>query len=111
MTAYRLVDWQRAPELVEVAVPEPGPGQVLVEVAGCGLCHSDLTMLEMPGHVGEALGWQVPFTLGHETAGHVAAVEAGVDSAAVGDAVALTSPSSCGVCALPGRTGQLLRPR
>lgn len=100
MEAYRLVEWQRPPELVEVAVPEPGPGEILVEVAGCGLCHSDLTMVEMPGAVGEALGWRVPFTLGHETAGHVAAVGSGVEAGpSVSDAVALTSPSSCGVCA------------
>src|SRR5690349_13383703 len=99
MTAYRVVAWQQAPELVEVPVPAVGPGQVLVEVAGCGLCHSDLTMTAMPGEIGEALGWQVPFTLGHETAGRVVEVGAGVDDVAVGDAVALTSPSSCGACA------------
>lgn len=99
MTAYRVVGWQRAPELVEVPVPEVGPGQVLVEVAGCGLCHSDLTMTQMPAEIGEALGWRVPFTLGHESAGRVVEVGAGVDAVAVGDAVALTSPSSCGACA------------
>ncbi|HEX7135067.1 MAG TPA: alcohol dehydrogenase catalytic domain-containing protein [Iamia sp.] len=99
MTAYRLVEWQHAPELVEIPVPAVGPGQVLVEVAGCGLCHSDLTMTEMPGEIGAALDWQVPFTLGHESAGRVVEVGAGVDAVAVGDAVALTSPSSCGTCA------------
>ncbi|HEV7722497.1 MAG TPA: alcohol dehydrogenase catalytic domain-containing protein [Iamia sp.] len=99
MTAYRIVEWQRAPELVEIPVPEVGPGEVLVEVAGCGLCHSDLTMTEMPGEIGDALGWQVPFTLGHETAGRVVEVGAGVRTVEVGAAVALTSPSSCGACA------------
>ena len=99
MTAYRVVAWQHAPELVEVPVPAVGPGQVLVEVAGCGLCHSDLTMTEMPAEIGDALGWQVPFTLGHESAGRVVDVGAGVAAVAVGDAVALTSPSSCGTCA------------
>lgn len=98
MAAYRLVAWERPPELVEVPVPHAGPGEVVVEVAGCGLCHSDLTMTQMPAAVGEALGWQVPFTLGHETAGRVAEVGAGVIEVAVGDAVALTSPSSCGTC-------------
>jgi len=99
MAAYRVVAWQQPPELVEVPVPPVGPGQVLVEVAGCGLCHSDLTMTALPREVGEALGWQVPFTLGHETAGRVAEVGAGVTAVAEGDAVALTSPSSCGACA------------
>lgn len=57
-------------------------------------------MVAMPGAVGDALGWRVPFTLGHETAGHVAAVGPDVEgSPGEGDAVALTSPSSCGVCA------------
>ena len=99
MTAYRIVEWQHPPELVEVPVPEVGAGQVLIEVAGCGLCHSDLTMTEMPAEIGDALGWQVPFTLGHESAGRVVEVGAGVTTVAVGDPVALTSPSSCGTCA------------
>lgn len=98
MQAYRLVAWQRPAELVEVAVPDPGPDQVRVRVAGCGLCHSDSAMAAMPGEVAEALGWQLPFTLGHETAGWVDAVGRDVDGFAEGDAVALASPSSCGRC-------------
>ncbi len=98
MEAYRLLDWERPPELVEVPVPDAGPGQVLVEVAGCGLCHSDLTMVAMPGAIGEALGWEVPFTLGHEVAGRVAAVGAGIGGVAEGDPVLLAAPS-CGTCA------------
>jgi propanol-preferring alcohol dehydrogenase len=96
--AYRLLEWQRPPELVEVPVPVPGPGEVLVQVAGCGLCHSDLTMVAMPGAFGDTLGWRVPFTLGHETAGRVAELGEGVTGLVEGDAVALTSPSSCGHC-------------
>lgn len=98
MPAYRLVEWLRPPELVEVPVPEPGPGQVRVKVAGCGLCHSDFSMLEMPGELGDAIGWQVPFTLGHEAAGWVDAWGPGVAGFAEGDPVAVSSPSSCGVC-------------
>lgn len=98
MRAYRLTEWGTAPSLQEVAAPQPAPGQVVVQVAGCGLCHSDLDMMAMPGSVGEALDWQVPFTLGHETAGWVAAVGAGVVAVAEGDAVALASPASCGTC-------------
>jgi propanol-preferring alcohol dehydrogenase len=100
MPAYRIVTWEQPPQLVEAPVPEPGPGEVLVRVAGNGLCHSDATMAQMPGSVGEALGWRVPFTLGHEIAGHVAALGEGADGLAVGDAVALVSPSSCGECDL-----------
>jgi propanol-preferring alcohol dehydrogenase len=98
MLAYRLLGWQQPPELVEVPVPAPGPGEVLVEVAGCGLCHSDLTMVAIPSEFGAALGWEVPFTLGHETAGRVAQLGEGVTGVVAGDAVALTSPSSCGRC-------------
>lgn len=98
MTALRIVEWERPPELVTIDVPDPGPGQVRVRVAGCGLCHSDLTMAAMPGSVGEALGWQLPFTLGHETAGWVDAVGADVTGWSEGDPVALAAPASCGRC-------------
>lgn len=98
MTAYRLVEWQAPPQLVEVPVPHPRRGEVLVEVAGNGLCHSDVTMMEMPGEIGEALGWQMPFTLGHEAAGRVAALGEQVDGVSVGDAVALMSANACGSC-------------
>ena len=98
MKAYRLVEWERPPELTEAPVPAPGPGQIVVAVAGNGLCHSDVTMSAMPGAIGEHLGWSVPFTLGHEIAGHVAALGAGVSGFAEGDAVAAISPRSCGSC-------------
>jgi alcohol dehydrogenase, propanol-preferring len=98
MRAYRMTGWGEAPRATEVPVPAPGPGQVLVRVAGCGLCRSDLTMRRMPQVVGEKLGWQMPFTLGHETSGWVAALGAGVDGVAEGDPVALVSPTSCGTC-------------
>jgi propanol-preferring alcohol dehydrogenase len=97
MRAYRLEAWEQPPALVEVPVPVVGPGQVLVRVAACGLCHSDLDMMAMPAAVGEAIGWQVPFTLGHESAGWIAAVGAGGGRAG-GAPVAVSSPSSCGRC-------------
>jgi propanol-preferring alcohol dehydrogenase len=103
MTAYRLLEWEQGPQLVDVDVPRPGPGQVLVRVAGNGLCHSDMTMAQMPASIGEAIGWSMPFTLGHEIAGYVE--EAGKDAVdtygkpiSAGLAVALVSPSSCGRC-------------
>ncbi|MEZ5321951.1 MAG: alcohol dehydrogenase catalytic domain-containing protein [Microthrixaceae bacterium] len=113
MKAYRLLEWGRPPELVEVDTPAPGPGEVLVAVAGNGLCHSDLTMMAMPAEVGDALGWRVPFTLGHEVAGHVvsfggpgtgdphdaeAVGSVTGETVALGDAVALMSTNSCGRC-------------
>jgi propanol-preferring alcohol dehydrogenase len=98
MRAYRLTGWRRGPEPVEVAVPSPGPGEVLVRVAGCGLCRSDLGMRELPPEVGDLLGWSMPFTLGHEAAGWVAAVGRDVAGFSEGDAVAITAGGSCGTC-------------
>ncbi len=98
MQAYRIEAWAAPARLVEVPVPDPGPGQVRVRVAGCGLCHSDLAMAALSAEVGEAIGWSVPFTLGHETAGWVDAVGEGVSGLAEGEAVAVASPSSCGRC-------------
>ena len=98
MLAYRIVEWGHPPELVEIEAPRPGPGEVVVRVAGNGLCHSDLGMARVPQAYGEALGWRVPFTLGHEVGGWVDEVGAGVTGVDVGDPVALVSASSCGHC-------------
>jgi len=98
MTAYRVLRWGEPPQLAEVPVPEPGAGEVLVEVAGNGLCHSDLAMGAMPAEVAEALGWHLPFTLGHEVGGRIAGWGADVTGFAEGEAVVLVSPTSCGDC-------------
>jgi propanol-preferring alcohol dehydrogenase len=98
MKAYRIVEWEHAPELVDAPVPEPGPGQVVVAVAGNGLCHSDAMMSQMPAAIGEAIGWTVPFTLGHEIGGRVAAIGVGTTGFSEGDPVAVISPRSCGRC-------------
>jgi propanol-preferring alcohol dehydrogenase len=98
MWAYRMTEWAAPPRLVETDVPRPGPGQLLVKVAGNGLCHSDLTMMAMPAAIGTALGWHMPFTLGHEIGGWIEATGAGVEGFGPGDAVALISPHSCGHC-------------
>ncbi len=98
MRAYRVPGWGLPPEVAEVAVPAPGPGQVLVRVAATGLCHSDLVMPHLPESLGRQLGWAMPFTLGHETAGWVSALGAGATGFAEGDAVAVVSATSCGRC-------------
>lgn len=74
---------------------EPGPGQVLVAVEGAGACHSDLHLMSWPEG---QLPWKLPFTLGHENAGRVAAVGAGVTSYRRGDAVLVYGPWGCGAC-------------
>lgn len=98
MAAYRIVRWGEPPVVTEAPVPDPGEGEVRVRVAGNGLCHSDIGMAAMPGSVGEALGWRLPFTLGHEVAGWVDGLGPGVTDLSEGDPVALVSPHSCGVC-------------
>ena len=66
MQAFQLVGWQKPPELREISVPEPGPGEVLLKIGGAGACHSDLHLMEAPeGSVPVTF----PFTLGHENAG------------------------------------------
>jgi propanol-preferring alcohol dehydrogenase len=95
MKAYRLTAWQTPPELREVEAPEPGPGQVLLKVGGAGACHSDLHLMEWPEG---QMDFDVPFTLGHENAGWVEAVGAGVEGLEQGEPVAVYGPWGCGRC-------------
>ena len=67
----------------ELPVPQPGPGEVLVKVAACGVCHTDLHAIDGDWPVKPAL----PLVPGHEGVGHVAAVGAGVGDLKEGDAV------------------------
>jgi alcohol dehydrogenase, propanol-preferring len=78
-----------------VPVPEPGPGEVLVKVAGAGACHSDLHLLELPAGV---RSFTLPFTLGHENAGWVETMGAGATGFAPGDPVIVYGPWGCGLC-------------
>jgi alcohol dehydrogenase, propanol-preferring len=95
MRAVQLVRWQSEPELREVDVPEVGPGEVLVKVAAAGLCHSDLHVIDWPEGT---LAWELPFTLGHENAGTVAALGPGATGFAEGEAVLVYGPWGCGTC-------------
>ncbi len=95
MNAFRLTAWGRPGELTEVPVPEVRAGEVLVKIGGAGACHSDLHLMDWPE--GQLPG-TVPFTLGHENAGRVAKVGAGVTSVREGDAVVLYGPWGCGAC-------------
>jgi alcohol dehydrogenase, propanol-preferring len=97
MLAYRLLEAQKQPEFQEVPDPHAGPGQVVVRVAGSGLCHTDFTVIGR-----ERSYWTdqpPPFTLGHEIAGWVEEVGTGVTKFQRGDAVAVNpSWASCGRC-------------
>jgi propanol-preferring alcohol dehydrogenase len=95
MRALVLPAWQATPELREVPVPEPGPGEVLVRVAGAGACHSDLHLMEFPPG---ALPFSPPFALGHENSGWVEARGPGATALPLGEAVAVYGPWGCGAC-------------
>ncbi|NMP25171.1 alcohol dehydrogenase catalytic domain-containing protein [Sulfobacillus sp. DSM 109850] len=80
-----MVEYKRPLQIREVPIPEPHGEAVLVKIGGSGLCHSDLHL--MSGERPKPL--PLPFTLGHENAGWVAAVGDSVQSVKVGDAVAV----------------------
>src|SRR3954451_9547039 len=79
-------------EVVDVQVPDPGPGEARVDVQACGVCHTDLHYRE--GGIND----EFPFLLGHEAAGVVEAVGEGVTAVAPGDFVILNWRAVCGQC-------------
>ena len=79
-------------EVVDIVVPDPGPGEAVVAVQACGVCHTDLHYRE--GGIND----DFPFLLGHEAAGIVEAVGEGVTDVAPGDFVILNWRAVCGNC-------------
>lgn len=79
-------------ELVDIVIPDPGPGEVVVDVTACGVCHTDLTYRE--GGIND----EYPFLLGHEAAGTVESVGEGVTNVEPGDFVILNWRAVCGQC-------------
>jgi S-(hydroxymethyl)mycothiol dehydrogenase len=75
-----------------IVVPDPGPGEALVRVQACGVCHTDLHYRE------GGIGNDFPYLLGHEAAGVVESVGAGVTGLAAGDFVILNWRAVCGEC-------------
>src|ERR1051325_7358569 len=78
--------------LETIIVPDPGPGEALVKIEACGVCHTDLHYRE--GGISD----DFPFLLGHEAAGVVEAVGDGVTDVAPGDFVILNWRAVCGKC-------------
>ncbi len=78
----------------EVPVPRPGPDQVLIRVRACGVCRTDLHIVD-----GELTEPKLPLILGHEIAGTVAAVGPGVEKFRIGDRIGVPWLGyTCGVC-------------
>ena len=79
-------------EVATIVVPDPGPGEAVVRVQACGVCHTDLHYRE--GGIND----EFPFLLGHEAAGVVESVGEGVSEVAPGDFVILNWRAVCGQC-------------
>jgi propanol-preferring alcohol dehydrogenase len=97
MRAVVFGGYQTFPSLVEVGRPEPGPGEVLLKVAGAGACHSDVAVYR---EFAEGIPGAIPpgFTLGHENSGWVEEIGAGVRGITAGDAYLVYGPIGCGHC-------------
>ncbi|GFM27827.1 zinc-dependent alcohol dehydrogenase family protein [Novosphingobium sp. PY1] len=93
MTAMQIDGPHQVPRRVERPVPQPGPGEVLVKIAACGVCRTDLHVLD-----GEVAA-HYPVIPGHEIVGHVIALGEGVSGFAVGERVGIPwLGHSCGDC-------------
>ena len=92
MKALLLSKYKRL-EIADLPEPTPGPGEVLVRVAACGICGSDVH-----GYDGSSGRRIPPIVMGHEAAGTVAAIGSGVTGLAVGDRVTFDSTIYCGTC-------------
>src|ERR687893_85959 len=79
-------------ERVTISVPDPGPGEAVVKVLACGVCHTDLHYVQ--GGIGD----DYPYLLGHEAAGTVESIGEGVRDLAPGDYVILNWRAVCGSC-------------
>jgi len=103
MRALRKTGPTAGAELLMVPVPEAGPGEIRVKVARASICGTDLHVWQWNAWAQERV--RPPLTLGHECAGTVDAVGAGVRGIEVGERVALETHVTCGRC-VPCRTGQ-----
>jgi len=79
-------------EQVTINVPDPGPGEAVVKIQACGVCHTDLH------YVQGGIGADYPYLLGHEAAGIVESVGPGVRDVEPGDYVILNWRAVCGTC-------------
>lgn len=96
VTGWMMVEQGKPLEKREFTVPAPGPGEALVEVAGCGVCHTDISFL----HMGVKTRMEPPLVLGHEISGTVAAIGDGVPEGLAGKPVLVPAVLPCGECPL-----------
>jgi propanol-preferring alcohol dehydrogenase len=94
MKAARLHAYGQRLVIEDVPTPSPDRGQVLVKIEGAGFCHSDIHVIDGEIRVLP----RMPLTLGHENAGRVVALGAGVHAVKEGDPVAVYGGWGCGIC-------------
>ncbi|HET9077400.1 MAG TPA: NAD(P)-dependent alcohol dehydrogenase [Acidimicrobiales bacterium] len=98
MRAVMFRGWKTFPTIEEIDVPEPGPGEVLLKVAGAGACHSDVAIFhEFDADLDQGL-MSPPFVLGHENSGWVEALGPGVRGLEIGAPHLVYGPVGCGHC-------------
>ena len=93
MTAWQMIEPNTPLKRVELPIPEPGEGEVLLRVAGCGVCHTDLGFF----YDGVRIRSEFPLVLGHEISGIVESVGNGAEQWA-GKAVIVPAVMPCGTC-------------
>jgi alcohol dehydrogenase, propanol-preferring len=103
MRAVVFEQYQTAPAIREIEKPKPGPGEVLLKVAGAGACHSDIAVFrEFDAEHGPAQ-LKPSFVLGHESSGWAEELGEGVTGIELGDAFLVYGPIGCGHCAACSR--------
>ena len=90
---YRAIG--QGPEVVDIPIPEPGPGQIRLKVTAAGLCHSDWFVMDLPA---EQYAYGLPLTLGHEGVGIADQLGDGVEGIERGTSYAIYGPWGCGLC-------------
>lgn len=98
MRALMFSNFKTFPTIEDIPVPEPGPGEVLLKVAGAGACHSDVAIFhEFESDPNNGL-MSPPFVLGHETSGWLEALGPGVRGLEIGAPYLVYGPIGCGHC-------------
>ena len=99
MKAVRFTNWKTFPEIKDVERPTPGPGEVLLKVAGAGACHSDVAIFQdYDADLPVAHFLKPEYTLGHENSGWIEEFGEGVSGLNKGDAYLVYGPIGCGHC-------------
>ncbi|MFE3142861.1 zinc-binding dehydrogenase [Streptomyces scopuliridis] len=106
MKAWQFTGIDEPLRLVDLADPQPGPDEIVVDVKAAGLCHSDVSFVD--GTITALLG-SVPIVLGHETAGIVSAIGRDVQAFAVGDRVGIPATTEGPGTAVDGGFAEKVR--